>query len=443
MARMKFLCDAERCIECNGCVTACKNENEVPWGVNRRRVVTLNDGVPGEQLDLGRLHALLRRAVHGGVPGRLLLPHRRRRGAARQGPLHRLRLLLLRLPVRRAAVPARRRLRRARQDGQVHVLRRRPGGQRLARPSSRSTAATAWPKASCRPAPRCARPRRCSAATATWSPTSSATACSRAARAPRSGAGARPTASRRRRGRHQPAEQVMRRLAHVAPRWRWPLALGRLQREAADRRSAASQAPTAPALQGTGTASRRRAGRPGDKASWEQQLQDARPERRTNTRRSTEPRSPCRRMRAEPWRLARRSRVPPSPHAQRRRDRRAAPRGTSRRMRRRAAPQAASAARTSSTSSPRRADAADPNYLKQTQRRSAAKVQPGNNAPMWRGCAAGSDRLHQPARSEAPEAGVLIQPLRAVPRLALHQRRRSLAAGAQQLDHSLRRLRCC
>ena len=27
MARMKFLCDAERCIECNGCVTACKQEN--------------------------------------------------------------------------------------------------------------------------------------------------------------------------------------------------------------------------------------------------------------------------------------------------------------------------------------------------------------------------------------------------------------------------------
>ena len=49
MARMKFLCDAERCIECNGCVTACKNEHEVPWGVNRRRVVTINDGVPGEK----------------------------------------------------------------------------------------------------------------------------------------------------------------------------------------------------------------------------------------------------------------------------------------------------------------------------------------------------------------------------------------------------------
>src|SRR4030088_2946680 len=49
MARMKFLCDAERCIDCNACATACKNENEVPWGINRRRVVTINDGKPGER----------------------------------------------------------------------------------------------------------------------------------------------------------------------------------------------------------------------------------------------------------------------------------------------------------------------------------------------------------------------------------------------------------
>ena len=49
MARMKFLCDDERCIECNACVTACKNEHEIPWGINRRRVVTIDDGQPGEK----------------------------------------------------------------------------------------------------------------------------------------------------------------------------------------------------------------------------------------------------------------------------------------------------------------------------------------------------------------------------------------------------------
>ncbi|WP_299803008.1 formate dehydrogenase FDH3 subunit beta [uncultured Shewanella sp.] len=50
MAVMKFLCDTKRCIECNGCVTACKNENAsaIGWGIQRRRVVTLNDGEPGE-----------------------------------------------------------------------------------------------------------------------------------------------------------------------------------------------------------------------------------------------------------------------------------------------------------------------------------------------------------------------------------------------------------
>ena len=49
MARMKFICDVDRCIECNACVTACKNEHEVPWGINRRRVITVNDGLPGEK----------------------------------------------------------------------------------------------------------------------------------------------------------------------------------------------------------------------------------------------------------------------------------------------------------------------------------------------------------------------------------------------------------
>ena len=202
MARMKFICDAERCIECNGCVTACKEEHEVPWGVNRRRVVTLNDGVPGERSDLGRLHALLRRAVHGGLPGRLLLPHRRRRGAARQGPLHRLRLLLLRLPVRRAAVPAERHLRPARQDGQVHLLRRRPGGQRQRRPRyaqvrpqppGRGQAAGLRRDVLDQGAARRRRRRRRRHLPHPGAAT--------AARAARSGAGARPTASRLRAAR--------------------------------------------------------------------------------------------------------------------------------------------------------------------------------------------------------------------------------------------------
>ena len=134
MARMKFLCDADRCIECNACVTACKNENEVPWGINRRRVVTINDGKPGERsVSMACMHCT-DRAVRGGLPGELLLHDRRRGGAAFQGPLHRLRLLLLRLPVRRAAISARRQFRLARQDGQVHLLHRRPGGGRLGDP---------------------------------------------------------------------------------------------------------------------------------------------------------------------------------------------------------------------------------------------------------------------------------------------------------------------
>lgn len=47
-ARMKFYVDAKRCIECGGCEVACKNENNVPYGIARIRVVTLNEGEPGE-----------------------------------------------------------------------------------------------------------------------------------------------------------------------------------------------------------------------------------------------------------------------------------------------------------------------------------------------------------------------------------------------------------
>ena len=49
MGRLKFLCDVERCIDCSGCVVACKEGNHVPVGVNRRKVVTINQGKPGEK----------------------------------------------------------------------------------------------------------------------------------------------------------------------------------------------------------------------------------------------------------------------------------------------------------------------------------------------------------------------------------------------------------
>ena len=49
MARVKFLCDIERCIDCAGCSIACKEGNHVPVGVNRRRIVTIKQGQPGEK----------------------------------------------------------------------------------------------------------------------------------------------------------------------------------------------------------------------------------------------------------------------------------------------------------------------------------------------------------------------------------------------------------
>jgi len=46
---MKFLCDVERCIDCNGCVVACKEGHHIPVGVNRRRVISINQGEMGEK----------------------------------------------------------------------------------------------------------------------------------------------------------------------------------------------------------------------------------------------------------------------------------------------------------------------------------------------------------------------------------------------------------
>lgn len=51
----------------------------------------------------------------------------------------------------------------------------------------------------------------------------------------------------------------------------------------------------------------------------------------------------------------------------------------------------------------------DPNYLQQSNAERAA-VQPGNNAPMWRAVGAGAQGYSSLPVSQAPEAGVLIQP---------------------------------
>ena len=67
MARLKFLCDADRCIECNACATVCKNEHDVPWGILRRRVVTLNDGTPDEKsVSVSCMHCMTVSLAQGG-----------------------------------------------------------------------------------------------------------------------------------------------------------------------------------------------------------------------------------------------------------------------------------------------------------------------------------------------------------------------------------------
>ncbi len=50
----------------------------------------------------------------------------------------------------------------------------------------------------------------------------------------------------------------------------------------------------------------------------------------------------------------------------------------------------------------------DPKYLQQNNAE-RNRVQPGNNAPMWRGAAAGVEGFTSYPKSEAPEAGILIQ----------------------------------
>jgi len=157
---MKFLCDAERCIECNGCVTACKNEHEVPWGVNRRRVVTMNDGVPGERsISVACMHC-------SDAPCMAVCPtdcfyktedgvvlHDKDKCIGCGYCFYACPFGAPQFPNGPAAFGAR---------GKMDKCTFCAGGpeETNSGPSTRSTAPTASPTASCRCAPRCARPRR-------------------------------------------------------------------------------------------------------------------------------------------------------------------------------------------------------------------------------------------------------------------------------------------
>ena len=49
MARMKFYCDEDRCIECFACSVGCAEAHELPVGISRRKVITINNGIEGKE----------------------------------------------------------------------------------------------------------------------------------------------------------------------------------------------------------------------------------------------------------------------------------------------------------------------------------------------------------------------------------------------------------
>jgi len=166
MARMKFLCDADRCIECNACVTACKNENEVPWGINRRRVVTINDGKPGERsVSMACMHCT-------DAPCAAVCPVTCIFSTDDGVVLHSA-IASTPVPSARRSIPS--------SPTSAHAARWisapiAPAAAGLKFPAAakntQNTAPTACCKASCRCARRCARPSRCLRVTARSSPRS-------------------------------------------------------------------------------------------------------------------------------------------------------------------------------------------------------------------------------------------------------------------------------
>src|SRR5215472_12134760 len=195
MARMKFLCDADRCIECNACVTACKNEHEVPWGINRRRVVTINDGKPGERsVSMACMHCT-------DAPCQAVCPVNCFYTTADGVVLHSKDLCIgcgycfYACPFGAPQYP---RVGNFGSRGKMDKCTYCAGGPEAdgSMAEYEKYGATAWPKASCRCARRCARPSRCWPAMARSSRRSTRSAWSSAATAPAPGAGRRPIVRR-------------------------------------------------------------------------------------------------------------------------------------------------------------------------------------------------------------------------------------------------------
>ena len=115
MARMKFLVTPSDASIAMLVLPPAERERGA-MGHQWRRVVTINDGKPGERsVSMACMHCT--DPLRGGLPGRMHIPHRRRYRIAQQGPVHRLRLLLLRLSLWRAAISASQQFRFTRQDG--------------------------------------------------------------------------------------------------------------------------------------------------------------------------------------------------------------------------------------------------------------------------------------------------------------------------------------
>ena len=203
MARMKFLCDADRCIECNACVTACKNEHDVPWGINRRRVVTINDGRPGERsVSMACMHCT-------DAPCAAVCPVNCFYTTADGVVLHSKDLCIgcgycfYACPFGAPQYP---RVGNFGSRGKMDKCTYCAGGPEadITPPStaagrtasSPATARTVWPRASCRCARRCARPSRCWPATARSLRRSTRSAWCGVATRRAPGAGRRPIARR-------------------------------------------------------------------------------------------------------------------------------------------------------------------------------------------------------------------------------------------------------